>query len=103
MKSPQEKRIRGESLLRHGKEIKDDECARGVIPTRPHHSRSHTTDARQRSQQKHISVIMNEATMSMSGRVRVRARRDETRKNESRARKLRELRDCDTSATDLCV
>merc|ERR1711959_574449 len=39
------------------------------IPTRPHHSRSHTTDARQRSQQKHISVIMNEATMSMSGRI----------------------------------
>lgn len=58
---------------------------------------------RRTSQQKHISVIMNEATMSMSGRVRVRARRDETRKNESRARKLRELRDCDTSATDLCV
>ena len=81
MKSPQEKRIRGESL-RHGKEKKDDECARDVIPTRPHHSRSHTTDARQRSQQKHISVIMNEATMSMSGRVRVRARRDETRKND---------------------
>merc|ERR1712057_111658 len=39
------------------------------IPTRPHHSRSHTTDARQRSQQKHISVIMNEATMAMSGRI----------------------------------
>merc|ERR1711981_1087884 len=39
------------------------------IPTRPHHSRSHTTDARQRSQQKHVSVIMNEATMSMSGRI----------------------------------
>merc|ERR1711959_697444 len=39
------------------------------IPTRPHHSRSHTTDARQRSQQKHISVIMNEATMSMSSRI----------------------------------
>merc|ERR1712224_958002 len=39
------------------------------IPTRPHHSRSHTTDARQRSQQKHLSVIMNEATMSMSGRI----------------------------------
>merc|ERR1712159_671718 len=39
------------------------------IPTRPHHSRSHTSDARQRSQQKHLSVIMNEATMSMSGRI----------------------------------
>lgn len=37
---------------------------------------------RRTSQQKHISVIMNEATMSMSGRVRVRARRDETRKND---------------------
>jgi len=45
VKSPQEKRIRGESL-RHGKEKKGDECARDVIPTRPHHSRSHTTDAR---------------------------------------------------------
>lgn len=77
MKSPQEKPKKSES-----KEKKDDECARDVIPTRPHHSRSHTSDARQRSQQKHLSVIMNEATMSMSGRVRVRARRDETRKND---------------------
>ena len=50
----------------------------------------------------HNSVIMNEATMSMSGRVRVRARGDATRTKSRDSEIARKLRDCDTSATDFC-
>ena len=55
-------------ILRHGKEKKDDLMRAGRHSHTPASLRSHTSDARQRSQQKHLSVIMNEATMSMSGR-----------------------------------